>query len=677
MSPEPPDKHRSIKQSVKNVVRDPATQQSILDIVHASHRITVHALQFLKLYLLDQFERGTMIPMLTESLVVSIINVLCEESESKEPTARGKATTIQLKQDLLAFHRNHYKPTMADPEVKLGFTNKTQMMQYIAVDVVKDYENNLKLHFVQHLDRFLNVLYDKSEVVATKNKEACTKVFAEIRAAREFVLYQPEATRKRARLEAQVETSQIPSALVEHLPHLVPQRPFRRGNVYFDIQCSPQDYLPCLIYMMRWVEARGERIPNVFPMRSSIIPKYVRFDTKLVIQLLLPKDTALGVPYKLLKDVTGNKEAVWGNVFQLDQKCFAPKESNPYEFGYTIQTDGIACSILWVERGAGETKKIQLALKRELSALPKELKRARPEPTAKEKKAKKEEQYVKPTESTKRVVGIDPGKSDLIYCSSGEGKDDWFRYTQNQKRAETGEKKHRRARMRMAKTLIDGKTVAAWEAELSLFDRKSLTIESAKAYFTKKNAVNAKLFKHYEERAYRVLKWRAFVNRRRSEDRMVNRFRAKFGKKDEVVLGWGDWSRTGMKFLEPTKGVGMRKLFTRAGYEVLLVKEFRTSCTCYGCQGGACEKFKYVKNPRPFRSEKRPRVLRHGLLSCKNCKRLWNRDRNGSLNIRRCAMAAMRGEERPAYLERNSSGARSAATTQGAGLPTTRQNDSF
>ncbi len=38
MSAEPPDKHRSIKQSLKNVVRDPATQQTILDIVHASHR---------------------------------------------------------------------------------------------------------------------------------------------------------------------------------------------------------------------------------------------------------------------------------------------------------------------------------------------------------------------------------------------------------------------------------------------------------------------------------------------------------------------------------------------------------------------------------------------------------------------------------------------------------------
>ncbi|KAH9253548.1 hypothetical protein BASA81_008595 [Batrachochytrium salamandrivorans] len=134
---------------------------------------------------------------------------------------------------------------------------------------------------------------------------------------------------------------------------------------------------------------------------------------------------------------------------------------------------------------------------------------------------------------------------------------------------------------------------------------------------------------------------------------------------------WGDWSRgSQMKFLEPTKGVGMRKLFSRAGYEVVLVDEFRTSCTCFGCEGGACEKFRSVMNPRSWMREKRPMVLRNGLLRCKTCERLWNRDRNGSLNIMRCAQAARLGGQRPSYMTRNFSEARSAVTTQGAGLPT-------
>ncbi|KAH9257611.1 hypothetical protein BASA81_004060 [Batrachochytrium salamandrivorans] len=144
MNSEPPDKHRSIKQSLKNVVRDPASQRTILDVVHASHRITVHALQFLKLR--------------------------SERQESGHQETRGRrcnSDTLLLKQKLLEFHREHYKLTMTDPKEKLGFTNKAQLLQYIAVDVVKDYENNLKLHFVQHLIRFLEFVYKKSEVMAT------------------------------------------------------------------------------------------------------------------------------------------------------------------------------------------------------------------------------------------------------------------------------------------------------------------------------------------------------------------------------------------------------------------------------------------------------------------------------------------------------------------------------
>ncbi|KAH9252965.1 hypothetical protein BASA81_009121 [Batrachochytrium salamandrivorans] len=479
--------------------------------------------------------------------------------------------------------------------------------------------------------------------MATGDKQARAKLFADLRAARDFVLFQPEASSKRVRLSGPVEAPVMPPRLADHMKHIVPQRRFQEGTTTFSALLRTT----CLVYMMRWVEDRGGRVPNVFPLRNSIVPKYIRLDTTLVIQLLLSKTSGLGAKYKLLKDIIGNKDAVWRSVFHLERKCFAPQESN---------------------KRAPEKKK-RLARKRELLALPKDLKRVRPEPSA--KKAKRAELYVAPTESSKRVVGVDPGKSDLIYCSSGTGPGDWFRYTQNQKRHETGEKKHRRARTKMARTLVEGKTVVDWETELSTFSRKALTVSAAKAYFTKKNEVNAKLLPHYEQEAYRVLKWRAFVNRRRSEDRMVNRFRDKFGGKDEVVLGWGDWSRgSQMKFLEPTKGVGMRKLFSRAGYEVVLVDEFRTSCTCFACEGGACEKFRVVENPRPWMRAKRPMVLRHGLLRCKTCERLWNRDRNGSLNIMRCAQAARLGGQRPSYMTRNFSAARPAGATQGAGLPT-------
>ena len=53
---------------------------------------------------------------------------------------------------------------------------------------------------------------------------------------------------------------------------------------------------------------------------------------------------------------------------------------------------------------------------------------------------------------------------------------------------------------------------------------------------------------------------------------MINRFKAKFGAPDDVVVAFGDWEQKHhMKLKEPTKGKGFSKLFRKHGYAVLLV----------------------------------------------------------------------------------------------------------
>ena len=84
-----------------------------------------------------------------------------------------------------------------------------------------------------------------------------------------------------------------------------------------------------------------------------------------------------------------------------------------------------------------------------------------------------------------------------------------------------------------------------------------------------------------------------------------------------------------------------------------LVDEYRTSCRCSACHG-ECATFRKCKNPRPWRSEEV--ILRHGLVMCKTCSRLWNRDTNASINIWKIAMNAINGLVRPDYLERGNLG---------------------
>ena len=202
---------------------------------------------------------------------------------------------------------------MVKEDEPLGFVNKDQILQYVAVEVVKDYENNIKLHFVDHLDRFLKVLFKQKETLAVlklegpeQAKEGRKRFFDRLKRAKEFLLIQPETIKptKRARVVTS-RANEVDELLRLHARFLVPQRTFKKGNVHYDIKCSPQDYLPCLVYMMRWVETQGAVIPNIFPLRSSIIPKYVRLDTKIVIQHLIKEEHELGLSSTLFKSSMG------------------------------------------------------------------------------------------------------------------------------------------------------------------------------------------------------------------------------------------------------------------------------------------------------------------------------------------------------------------------------------
>lgn len=101
-----------------------------------------------------------------------------------------------------------------------------------------------------------------------------------------------------------------------------------------------------------------------------------------------------------------------------------------------------------------------------------------------------------------------------------------------------------------------------------------------------------------------------------------------------------------MKYKEPVKGKGFRELFRKNGYELYLGDEHKTSCRCSICEG-ECETFRICENPRPWREGT---ITRHGLVRCKTCKVLWNRDENSSCNIFKVVEYAINKKKRPKYL---------------------------
>jgi len=119
-----------------------------------------------------------------------------------------------------------------------------------------------------------------------------------------------------------------------------------------------------------------------------------------------------------------------------------------------------------------------------------------------------------------------------------------------------------------------------------------LNITKFKEYLQVKNRINNILFGFYRKELFRKLKFSSYINTKRNEQKMINKFKEIFGKPEYVAICIGDWEqRKQMKFKEPTIGKGIRTLFRKNNYKVYLVDEFRTSCKCSNCEGGICDKF--------------------------------------------------------------------------------------
>jgi transposase len=627
----PPDKatdyFKCVKISLKHVLKNPDINlPKITNAVIKCNKIVINTLMFMKLYLLDYFEKNNKLPEIDKVFVNSCMKILCNESASGRPP---KKEIKELKDKLTAFYNSDYKPLIKD--TNLDYTHLNTVLDYLTIGIITMYENNIKLHYVEYIERYVNIVWKKKDTIIKikkenkdekKQKELVNEFCRQLRKIKTDIL--EITTEYKSDLKYHNWIKEIKKTITPN------KDKYMKDSLYYDLQCNPQDYLPCMIRMMKAVEKDKVMIYNVFPMRNDIIMKSIKLDTTTLVHLLFTQKQGNKTDYLLEGNLKKYEDKIWEFFFRTERQCFnKPK----YTFHHMIETDGVSCSILMLRNDLIGKRIPNIKVGSNI------------------------EQYIDElcdytNIKNKKIVAFDPNLSDLIYCVDDNSKEaNEFRYTQDSRRKECKIKKYAKIILEFKKEKIDGKTVIEYETELSKLNRKTLIIKDFKEYIQKKSEINNKLYKFYEKYIFRKLKLNGYINRKKHEQKMINNFKKIFGKPEDVIICAGDFEqKQGMKYgKEPVKGKGIRRIFRDNGYKLYLVDEFRTSCMCSICkeETGRCEKFLTRKNPKPYKSGN---VLVHGLLKCKTCNNVWNRDVNSATNIYRIAKNAINGLERPKYL---------------------------
>jgi transposase len=626
----PPDKatdyFKCVKIPLQHVLKNPdINSPKITDAVIRCNKIVINTLMFMKLYLLDHFEKNNKLPEIDKVFVNSCMKILCNESGTGRPP---KKEIKELKDKLTVFYNSDYKPLIKDTD--LDYTHLNTVLDYLTIGIITMYENNIKLHYVEYIERYVNIVWKKKETI-TKIKEENKDEDKQKELVNEFCRQLRKIKNDILEISSEYKSDiKYHNWIKEIKKTITPNKDkYQKDILYYDLQCNPQDYLPCMIRMMKEVEKDKFMIYNVFPMRNDIIPHSIKLDTTTLVHLLFTQKQGNKTDYLLEGNLKKYEDKIWEFFFRTERQCFKKPK---YTFHHMIETDGISCSILMLRNDLIGKRIPNIKI------------------------GSNTEQYIDELSDytnikNKKIVAFDPNLSDLIYCVDDDSKDaNEFRYTQDSRRKECKIKKYAKIILEFKKEKIDGKTVIEYETELSKLNRKTLTIKDFKDYIQKKSEINNKLYAFYEKYIFRKLKLNGYINRKKHEQKMINNFKKIFGKPEDVIICAGDFEqKQHMKYKEPVKGKGIRRIFRDNGYKLYLVDEFRTSCMCSICkeETGRCEKFQIRKNPKPYKSGK---ILVHGLLTCKKCSGVWNRDVNSATNIYRIAKNAINGLERPKYL---------------------------
>jgi len=173
----PPEFFKPVKTSLKSILKHPdINTPKIQDAVIKYNKIVIHTLQFLKLYLLHQYETTNALPIINKELIKSTMKILCNEKAQGRP---AKPEIQALKDQLKQFYQSHYLPTTQnDP---LDYTYMNTILDYLTEDILTMYENNIQLHYVEYVERYVNVVWNRKMITEKIRKLSKTKAERESR----------------------------------------------------------------------------------------------------------------------------------------------------------------------------------------------------------------------------------------------------------------------------------------------------------------------------------------------------------------------------------------------------------------------------------------------------------------------------------------------------------------
>lgn len=228
-------------------------------------------------------------------------------------------------------------------DIRISGKNLSQIFSYNCTQIITNVENNIKEHFFEYLNKFVN------ESFKNEHNELLDSLAGKQRTDKKNELKSELAQVKRDLIEnTNLSAEKYREWININRPIILPNT--NESSYEHDIKVNPQNYLKYMIVMNQLLEKNQLKCFQFFPLRTDIVPKHITLDTKALTELFMTEDKN-----KYLLNIDKYKSEIWDHVFNMKNKIFRKKN---HIFDYQITTDGYNISIRFLHNSyvEGETE---------------------------------------------------------------------------------------------------------------------------------------------------------------------------------------------------------------------------------------------------------------------------------------------------------------------------------
>ena len=309
----PPDKYRCIKLPIQKIIKSDLpidVLERINDAVSRTNTITTNSYFLLRLWVLQKYHNNQEIPIITEDTIRMSMKSLVKASAGPKP----KGNNLALLQEFQNIGNSIF--TLQDGK------NLSAILDYYATTMITAIENNIKMHFIDYIKRFVNSYFKNIYQNELQNKEFKKQFYKELQQVKNDIINDAEILTCDEKYHTWLNANRY---------KIVPKN--YDTSYFYDIKVNPQKYLKHMIFMNLQLEEANTKMFQFFPLQTHLIPRHIQIDTKSLVELLIDTDKK-----QYFDNIETNKEKLWNTFFKLHHM-------NKYVFDYTIITDGYSVSL--------------------------------------------------------------------------------------------------------------------------------------------------------------------------------------------------------------------------------------------------------------------------------------------------------------------------------------------